>query len=58
MGSGVKIVRESMNQTLELWKEIPGHLDEVLASPQLNGSSSTKVCLAIDYLANVLGDLG
>ncbi|MFS8020643.1 putative MT-associated protein TORTIFOLIA1/SPIRAL2 [Helianthus anomalus] len=39
----VKIVRESMNQTLELWKEIPGHLDEVLASPQLNGSSSTKV---------------
>ncbi|KAI7728825.1 hypothetical protein M8C21_023804 [Ambrosia artemisiifolia] len=33
----VKVVRESMNQTLELWKEIP---DEVPASPQLKGNSS------------------
>ncbi|KAF5779716.1 putative MT-associated protein TORTIFOLIA1/SPIRAL2 [Helianthus annuus] len=36
----VKVVRESMNQTLELWKEIP---DEVPVSPQLNGNSSSKV---------------
>ncbi|KAL7603686.1 hypothetical protein Lser_V15G14784 [Lactuca serriola] len=38
----VKVVRESMNQTLELWKEIPGHLDEVPVSPQLNVISSSK----------------
>lgn len=38
----VKVVRESMNQTLELWKEIPGHLDEVPVSPHLNGKSSSK----------------
>ncbi|KAJ9563815.1 hypothetical protein OSB04_008975 [Centaurea solstitialis] len=38
----VKVVRESMNQTLELWKEIPGHLEEVPVSPQLNEISSSK----------------
>lgn len=38
----VKVVRESMNQTLELWKEIPGHLDEVTVSPQINNNSSSK----------------
>ncbi|KAL4586869.1 hypothetical protein LXL04_011514 [Taraxacum kok-saghyz] len=40
----VKVVRESMNQTLELWKEIPGNVDEVpvSVSPQLNGNSSSK----------------
>ncbi|XP_076907243.1 TORTIFOLIA1-like protein 5 [Bidens hawaiensis] len=41
----VKVVRESMNQTLELWKEIPGHQDEVPASPSLNDSSSSKVAV-------------
>ncbi|KAI3796013.1 hypothetical protein L1987_38674 [Smallanthus sonchifolius] len=39
----VKVVRESINQTLELWKEIPEHPDEVPVSPQLNGNSSSKV---------------
>ncbi|KAI3818169.1 hypothetical protein L1987_11972 [Smallanthus sonchifolius] len=43
----VKVVRESMNQTLELWKEIPGHVDEVPVSPQLNGSSSSKVPVTV-----------
>ncbi|XP_076892858.1 TORTIFOLIA1-like protein 5 [Bidens hawaiensis] len=41
----VKVVRESMNQTLELWKEIPGHQDEVPASPSLNDNSSSKVAV-------------
>ncbi|KAL8227523.1 hypothetical protein R6Q57_015107 [Mikania cordata] len=39
----VKVVRESMNQTLELWKEIPEHPDEVPVSPQFNDKSSSKV---------------
>ncbi|KAI3731491.1 hypothetical protein L1987_62679 [Smallanthus sonchifolius] len=43
----VKVVRESMNQTLELWKEIPGHIDEVPVSPQLDGSSSSKVPVTV-----------
>nr|GFA59152.1 hypothetical protein [Tanacetum cinerariifolium] len=38
----VKVVRESMNQTLELWREIPGSSDEVSVSPQVNGNSSSK----------------
>ncbi|PWA56087.1 Armadillo-like helical [Artemisia annua] len=38
----VKVVRESMNQTLELWREIPGSSDEVPASPKVNGNSSSK----------------
>ncbi|KVH97759.1 TORTIFOLIA1-like protein 4 [Cynara cardunculus var. scolymus] len=38
----VKVVRESMNRALELWKEIPGHLDEVPVSPQLDDISSSK----------------
>lgn len=38
----MKVVRESMNQTLELWKEIPEHVNEVPVSPQLNGNSSSK----------------
>ncbi|KAK9047997.1 hypothetical protein SSX86_033041 [Deinandra increscens subsp. villosa] len=42
----VKVVRESMNQTLELWKGIPGHPDEVPVSPQLNSNSSSKVSAA------------
>ncbi|KAL8230059.1 hypothetical protein R6Q57_014959 [Mikania cordata] len=43
----VKVVRDSMNQTLELWKEIPGHLDEVPVSPQSNGSSSSEVPVTV-----------
>nr|XP_043623860.1 TORTIFOLIA1-like protein 4 [Erigeron canadensis] len=39
----VKVVRESMNQTLQLWKEIPGHEDQVPISPQLTGNSSSTV---------------
>ncbi|GJS08192.1 tortifolia1-like protein 4 [Tanacetum coccineum] len=38
----VKVVRESMNQTLELWREIPGSSDEVSVSPQVNGNLSSK----------------
>lgn len=44
----VKVVRESMNQTLELWKEIPGPLDELpISLPQLNDNSSSKVPVTV-----------
>ncbi|KAL8231566.1 hypothetical protein R6Q57_001344 [Mikania cordata] len=50
----VKVVRESMNQTLELWKEIPEHPDEVPVSPRFNDKSSSKgYCIQLLCVASV-----
>lgn len=35
----MKAVRETMNRTLELWKEVPGVFDEVSESSQSKSSS-------------------
>ncbi|XP_071736470.1 TORTIFOLIA1-like protein 5 [Rutidosis leptorrhynchoides] len=43
----VKVVRESMNRTLGLWKDVPGNVDEVPASPQLKCKSALKVPVTI-----------
>ncbi|XP_031282392.1 TORTIFOLIA1-like protein 4 [Pistacia vera] len=36
----IKIVRETMNRTLELWKEVPGDCDDVSAPSQSKSSSA------------------
>ncbi|KAF2325392.1 hypothetical protein GH714_027388 [Hevea brasiliensis] len=38
----VKAVRETMNRTLELWKEVPGVSDQVSVSSQSKSSSTDK----------------